>query len=168
VPAPQDGIVTAIQAVPGASTSTTVPLLSIVPTDEKLEAQLYSPSRAIGFVHPGQRVLLRYQSYPFQRFGHYEGRVESVSRSAVSPAELPPQLAGLPALIAGTAGGAANAAEPVYSITVSLARQTVAAYGQPAQLQAGMLLEADVVLERRRLIEWVFDPLYAAAGRWAS
>ena len=162
VPAPQDGIVTAIQAVLGASASTAVPMLTIVPQDARLEAQLYSPSRAVGFVQPGQRVLLRYQPYPYQRFGHYEGMVKSVSRSAVSPAELPAQLAGLPNLT-GASGG--TAAEPIYRITVGLARQTATAYGKPVALQAGMLLEADVALERRRLYEWILDPLYAVTGR---
>ena len=56
------------------------------------------------------------------------------------------------------------AAEPVYRITVVLASQTVPAYGGQAPLQPGMTLEADVALERRRLFEWVLDPLYAVTG----
>ncbi len=154
VAAPQDGTVTAIHAVLGARADAATPLLSIVAPDTRLEAHLYSPSRAVGFVRPGQRVLLRYQAYPYQRFGHYEGVVASVSRVALSPADLPPQLAGL------TAGAAA---EPIYRITVDLASQSIAAYGAPVRLQPGMALEADVALERRRLFEWVLDPLYAVA-----
>jgi len=162
VPAPLDGTVTAIQAVSGASADTTVPLLSIVPSDARLEAHLYSPSRAVGFVQPGQRVLLRHQAYPYQKFGHQEGVVVSVSRSAVSPAELPRQLAGMTSLTSLAAGGAA---EPIYRITVSLASQTISAGGRQVALQPGMLLEADVALEQRRLYEWVLDPLYTVTGR---
>ncbi len=165
IPAPQNGTVTAIQAVLGASPGTAVPLLSIVPADTRLEAHLYSPSRAVGFVHPGQRVQLRYQAYPYQKFGHHEGVVTSVSRAAVSPAELPPQLAGLGG-VTGLAAGAA--AEPIYRITVTLARQTVTAYGNEAALQPGMMLDADVALERRRLYEWVLDPLFTITGKWSS
>src|SRR5512132_1634963 len=117
IPAPQDGTVTAIQAEPGGRADTTVPLLSIVPTGSKLEAQLFSPSRAIGFVRPGQRVRLRYQAFPYQKFGQYEGIVAFVSRSAISPGELTQQLAGLTSLY--------RANEPVYCITVSLAHQPV-------------------------------------------
>jgi membrane fusion protein len=162
VVAPHDGTVTAIHAVVGAKADTGTPLLSIVPPASRLEAHLYAPSRAIGFVHPGQRVLLRYQAYPYQRFGHYEGVVAAVSRAALSPTELPAQLAGLTSLT-GVAAGAA--AEPIYRITVSLASQTVTAYGAEVPLQPGMTLEADVALERRRLFEWVLDPLYAVTGR---
>jgi membrane fusion protein len=162
VVAPHDGTVTAIHAVAGAKADTGTPLLSIVPPASRLEAQLYAPSRAIGFVHPGQRVLLRYQAFPYQRFGHYEGVVAAVSRAALSPAELPAQLAGLTSLT-GVAAGAAT--EPIYRITVRLASQTVTAYGAQVPLQPGMTLEADVALERRRLFEWVLDPLYAVTGR---
>jgi len=163
VPAPQDGTVTAILAELGGHASVSAPLLSIVPAGAKLEAHLYSPSRAVGFVRPGQRVLLRYQAYPYQKFGHYEGEVASVSRSAVSPGELPPQLSGIPGL-ASPGGG--TAAEAVYRITVKLDRQAVNTYGQQIPLQAGMQLEADVALETRRLYEWVLDPLYTITGRW--
>jgi membrane fusion protein len=161
VPAPQDGTVTAIQAVRGASADGSVPLMSIVPADVNLEAHLYSPSRAVGFISPGQRVLLRHQAFPYQKFGHQEGVVVSVSRSAVSPAELPKQLAGLAALMTGGA-----APEPIYRITVSLADQSIRAEGKQMALQPGMLLEADVALEQRRLFEWVLDPLYSVTRRW--
>jgi membrane fusion protein len=161
VVAPHDGTVTAIHAVLGAKADAGTPLLSIVPPASRLEAHLYAPSRAIGFVRAGQRVQLRYQAFPYQRFGHYEGVVAGVSRAALSPAELPAQLAGLTSVT----GAAAGAAEPLYRITVNLASQTVTAYGAKNALQPGMTLEADVALERRRLFEWVLDPLYAVTGR---
>jgi membrane fusion protein len=56
--------------------------------------------------------------------------------------------------------------EPFYRINVSLARQTVTAYGEAVPLQPGMLLEADVVLERRRLVEWMLEPLFTLTGKW--
>jgi membrane fusion protein len=160
--APQDGTVTAIHAVPGARADAAAPLMSIVPADTRLEAHLFGPSRAVGFVRPGQRVLLRYHAFPYQRFGHHQGVVANVSRAALSPGEMPPQLAGLPGL---TGTGAANNAEPVYRITVELERQSMTAFGEELPLAPGMLLEADVALERRRLFEWVLDPLYAVTGR---
>ena len=163
VPAPQDGTVTAILIEQGGHANVSAPLLSIVPAGASLEAHLYSPSRAVGFVRPGQRVLLRYQAYPYQKFGHYEGVVASISRSAVNPGELPPQLAGV--IVAGVTGGVAGP-EPVYLITVRLARQTVTAYGRQVDLQPGMQLDADIALETRRLYEWVLDPLYTVTGKW--
>ena len=155
--APQAGTVTAMQVKRGGSASPTVPLLSIIPTGSVLEAELFIPSRARGFIRPGQRVLLRYQAFPYQKFGLFVGSVVSISRSAVSPDELARERAG--------AIGVNQTAEPVYQVKVRLERQTVAAYGKEFALQPGMQLEADIEIEHRRLIEWVLDPLYSLTGR---
>ena len=60
--------------------------------------------------------------------------------------------------------GEVRSSEPVYRIVVQLDRQTVSAYGAEHALLPGMALEADILLERRRLVEWVFEPLYALRG----
>jgi membrane fusion protein len=160
VPAPTTGLVTSLQAGRGTRATSSIPLLSIVPSGSMLEAQLFSPSRAIGFLRPGQRVQLRYQAYPYQKFGHHEGRLTAISRSAMNPSELPPNLSGLTSLFGGT--------EPVYRITIGLASQTVTAYGHAVPLQVGMQLEADVEIERRRLVEWILEPLFTLTGKWKS
>ncbi|HEY0493687.1 MAG TPA: HlyD family efflux transporter periplasmic adaptor subunit, partial [Candidatus Dormibacteraeota bacterium] len=152
ITAPQDGTITGLQAETGGNANTSIPLFGIVPSRSKLQAQLFSPSRGIGFLRPGQRVLLRYQAFPYQKFGFYDGVVASVSGSALNPAELNQPLTGLTALF--------GANEPVYRITVELDRQTAVAYGQAVPLQPGMQLEADVMIENRRLIEWVLEPLF--------
>ncbi len=157
VTAAQAGTVTALRAEQGSSANTSTPLLSIVPAGSQLRAQLFVPSKAIGFIRPGQDVLLRYEAFPYQKFGHHQGVVSSVSRSAVSPNELGAQLAGLTSLLSGD--------EAVYLVTVRLASQTVTAYGEAVPLQPGMQLEADIQVETRRLIEWVFDPLFTLTGR---
>lgn len=157
IPAPEAGTVTAIHAHSGTAVGPAAPLLSIVPRNAVLEAHLYAPSRAVGFVHAGQTVLLRYRAYPYQKFGHSRGVISSVSRSAIEPSELPAMFA------AGTPGASAEA---LYRITVALERQHVMVYGKAAALQPGMQLDADVLLERRRLVEWVLDPVLTLTGRW--
>ena len=158
ITAPQSGTVTNLRATVGSNVQTDVPLLNIVPSGSVLHAELFGTSRSVGFVKPGQRVLLRYQAFPYQKFGFYDGTVASVSRSAVSPNDLPQQLSGLSSLY-GTN-------EPVYEITVGLAKQTATAYGEPVALQSGMQLNADIMIDRRRLIEWALDPLFSLTGAW--
>jgi membrane fusion protein len=158
IPAPQAGTVTAIQATPGAAVQPGRPLLSIVPRGARLEAHLYAPSRAVGFVRAGQPVLLRYRAYPYQKFGHYRGIIASVSRSAIEPSELPPGFS--PGAVPGAG------AEPLYRIVVTLERQDVSAYGKAVALAPGMQLDADILLDRRRLYEWVLDPLFTLTGSW--
>lgn len=157
IPAPQSGVVTAIQADPGGHAQIATALLSIVPEGVGLNAHLFASSKAVGFVRPGQTVLLRFQAYPYQKFGHHHGTVESVSKSSVSPGELPTQLFGLSSLT-GTN-------EAIYRIAVKLDRQSVTAYGLEQPLQAGMQLESDILLDRRKLWEWMLEPLFTLTGR---
>ncbi|MGI9420375.1 MAG: HlyD family secretion protein [Geminicoccaceae bacterium] len=161
IPAPEAGTVTSIQAKRGGTAQPSVPLLSIIPEGSVLQAELYIPTRARGFIKPGQRVLLRYQAFPYQKFGHHEGRIAKIARSAIMPDELARQLPG-----AGSTGsGAAQESGPVYPVTVALARQTALAYGKPVPLQPGMQLEADVHIETRALFEWMLEPLFTLTGR---
>jgi len=154
VRAPQDGTISAVVAEPGQSVASAAAMASLIPADTRLQAQLFAPSSAIGFVRPDQKVMLRYQAFPYQKFGHQLGQVVQVSRAPLQSTEL----AGLP--VAGAPSG-----EPLYRITVKLDRQDVAAYGAAQALAPGMQLDADVVLDRRRLIEWIFEPVLGIASR---
>ncbi len=153
VKAPVKGVVATQVVKPGQAVQAGQPLMTLLPGDGHLEAELLVPSRAIGFIEPGDRVLLRYQAFPYQKFGHQEGRVATISRSALSSGEL------------GALIGNAQQGEPFYRVTVSLARQAITAYGKPEVLKPGMLVDADVLGERRTLIEWMLEPLYSLDGK---
>ncbi len=148
--APADGTVTTILAEVGQAATPNAPLLSILPAGAELQAQLLVPTRAAGFIRPGQQVALRYEAFPYQRFGHHIGKVTEVGRTVIQPNE-----SSLPMPVQ----------EPVYRVTVRLPMQQVRAYGQAMALQAGMAVDADIRIDRRRLIEWVFDPLLSITGR---
>lgn len=154
--APESGTATAVIASVGTAVEGSRPLLSIVPRGARLEAQLFAPSRAVGFVRPGVPVRLRYQAYPYQKFGQATGRVVSVSRTALPASEI---------FTMGNPSGNNQNSEPYYRISVVLDQQTIVAYGVKQPLQPGMLLDADVMLERRRLYEWVLEPLISLTGK---
>src|SRR5690606_444964 len=150
--APVDGVVSSQLAKPGQAVQAGQSLLSVLPGDGLLEAELLVPSRAIGFIEPGDSVMLRYQAFPYQKFGHQKGVVVQISRSALSSGEL------------GALIGNAQQGEPFYRVTVRLPRQSITAYGRGEPLKPGMLLDADILGERRRLIEWILEPLYSVMG----
>ena len=145
-----DGTVTTILAEVGQTVNPGAPLLSILPQGAALEAELLVPTRAAGFIKPGQSVALRYQAFAYQRFGHHQGEVLRVGRSVIQPNETTVPMA---------------VSEPVYRVTVRLPAQQMQAYGQAMSLQAGMVVDADIWLDRRRVIEWLFDPLLSITGR---
>lgn len=152
---PLAGTVATLLEQPGQSVLPGQPLMNLLPTESRLEAYLLVPSRAVGFIEPGDAVLLRYQAFPYQKFGHQQGRVLRISRNVLSANELMPFL--------GTQAG-----EPYYRIVVALNKQTVRAFGQDEPLKAGMLLEADLLGERRKLWEWAVEPLYTLDGSLAE
>ena len=151
------GTVAAIHADQGSSVDPYASLVSIIPDGSVLVAELFVPSAAVGFIREGQRVLLKYRAFPYQKFGQQEGVVQTVSKSSLNPAELGARVAGMSSML--------PPGEAVYVVTVALEKATVNAYGDTIDLQPGMQLEADIQVERRRLFEWVLDPLYTITGR---
>lgn len=153
VKAPLAGLLASQLVEPGQAVRAGQPLLSMLPAGSRLRAQLFVPSRAIGFIRAGDRVLLRYQAYPYQKFGHQEGMVASISRNALGSAEL------------GALAVSAQAVEPYYRILIDIDRQSIQAYGRQEPLRPGMLLDADILGEHRKLYEWALEPLYSLTGR---
>ncbi|ENT1837845.1 HlyD family efflux transporter periplasmic adaptor subunit [Neisseria gonorrhoeae] len=155
--ASKSGYISTINVDIGQQVEPSKLLLSIVPEQTELVANLYIPSKAVGFIKPKDKVVLRYQAYPYQKFGHATGEIISVARTALGKQEL----SGLGIIF--TNPTLLN--EPVYLVKVKLEKQTIKAYGENKPLQIGMILEADILHERKKLYEWVLDPLYSISGK---
>lgn len=153
--APVDGMVTAVHAHEGQPVDGARALAALVPAGSRMMVELHVPTRAIGFVREGTEVLMRLDAFPYQKFGQQRGTVTELSRTAIGRAELARDGAETP-------GGAG---EPMYRLRVALEQQQVMAYGRQQPLAAGMQLQATLVLERRRLAEWVVEPLLALGSR---
>ncbi len=149
VKATTSGVVTAIQASIGQVVSSQVSLLTIIPQDTALVAELFLPSRAIGFVKKGQKILIKYDAFSYQQFGLYEGKLNEISQSIIQANE-----AGIP-LISN---------EPVYRLKANLNEQFITAYGKKIKLQPGMQFSASIILEKRTLGQWLLAPLYSLKG----
>jgi len=150
VTAPIAGRVTALTIGEGRPANPNRPMMVIVPIDATLTAELYAPSRAIGLVEPGKETRLLYDAFPYQRFGSFGGTVTSISRIAIDPRETD-----IPFPFE----------EPVYRVKVALDQQAIDAFGEPTPLQAGMTLQANVVLERQSFLSWLLQPLNAVLNR---
>ena len=149
--APMAGVVTNIAVNRGQSIPADSPLAMVLPKGSGLHVELLVPTRAIGFVKPGQEVVLRYDAFPYERFGQYRGVVSDISRNVWSP---------------GERIGPLSAREPIYRVDVKLDKQTVGALDQEFALRPGMLVNADLLLEKRTLLEWIFEPVLQLKGRF--
>ena len=141
---PISGRVTGLQARVGEQALGGLPLGVVLPEESTLIAEVFIPSRAIGFVEPGQNVKLQYDAFPYQKFGIAMGEVIAVADTAQLPQEL---------------GVSSQTGEPVYRIGIRLDEQHVEAFSRNVPLQVGMELTADIVLENRRLLEWLLEPI---------
>lgn len=144
VRAPVSGRISLMQALVGQQADPRRLQLQILPKHSRLQAELFIPVRAIGFVEAGQDVRLLFDAFPYQRFGTYHGRITKVSQTVLLPSDV---------------DGPVTLHEPAYTATVALDRATIDANGKAVPLQPDMSLRADIVLERRTLIDWIFSPL---------
>ena len=138
------GRVSTLQATVGQFADPRRLQLEIVPNGNALQAELFVPTRAIGFVRPGQKVRMKYEAFPYQNFGTYTGQIIKISHTIVTSAD---------------ASGPIALREPVYRVTAALERTDIDAYGEKIPLQSDMLLSADIILEHRSLVRWLLDPL---------
>lgn len=159
--AQHDGVVTGLTVAQGATVSAGAVLASLVPKDASLQAHLFAPSQAVGFIQAGQKVMLRYAAYPYQKFGHQSGTVAFVSKTAMNPAEAMGPLN----TNANASSNGQQSNEPLYRITVQLDSASITAYGKQQALAPGMSVDASVLQESRHLWEWVLEPLYSISGR---
>ncbi|MGJ0129418.1 HlyD family secretion protein [Pantoea sp. RHCKP32] len=146
---PENGTVSAVLVKQGQVVTAGQTLATVLPDNVRLQARIMLSSRAIGFIQPGQRVVLRYQSFPWQKFGQQYGTVLEISKSALSPQEV------------ASITGDNQVKESMYQVKVRLDKQTIQAYGRQNSLRAGSGLEADFIIDKRRIYEWVLEPLNA-------
>ena len=144
--APISGIVTGIQGSVGQNLKDSIPLITIIPENSVLEVNLLVPVRAAGFLAVGQTLNVRYDAFPYQKFGTYKAVIRKISQSVFLPGE--------------TLNFPINSNEPFYIVQASLESESISAYGDDIRLKPGMTLSADINLEERTLLEWLLEPLY--------
>lgn len=137
--APVEGRVSALQASAGQHVPAGAALASLWPEGAALEAEFMAPSRAAGRLRAGMPVRLQLDAFPHQIHGAMQGQVRSVD------------------LIA-------SGQSPAFRVRVALPSQSFDARGEMHALRPGMTLEAVIPLERRRLYQWVVEPLKRLSG----
>lgn len=149
--AAETGVIANLQVKAGQHIDPNIPLLSLLPRENTIEAKILVPVHAAGFIEEGQGLDIRYDAFPYQKFGLQKGNIVTISPALILPGEW--------------ANSPVSIDEPVYVITASLHRDSINAYGTHIALKVGMTFSADVSLSQRTLIEWLLEPLYSISGR---
>lgn len=171
ITAPQGGNIATIVCQQGqvVNTGQTLATLAFHTVEQsRLEVQLYVPSRTVGFVSPGQTVLIRFDAFPYEKFGVYRGTITNISKTPFAPNELPQSLATtILSRVAKNSNGLYST-EGLYRVKVKLDQQKIFAYGKDFKIKPAMTLEADIIQERRKIWEWIASPILAVAKRQTS
>jgi hemolysin D len=137
-------------------------LLTLVPQDEILRAEVWISNEDIGFVRSGQPVKLKFAAFPFQKYGMVEGVVEHVSADSAD------------SNTSSGGGGSPNDKAPgqgmplVYKALITLKAMHLEMHDQHYALNAGMQANAEILLGTRTVMEYLLSPLRKAwheAGR---
>ncbi|HNN84274.1 MAG TPA: HlyD family efflux transporter periplasmic adaptor subunit [Accumulibacter sp.] len=128
-------------------------LLTLVPKDDILRAEVWVSNEDIGFVRKGQPVRIKLAAYPFQKYGMLDGELEHVGADAGEPT----------ATAAGSTpgdGGRANGLR--YKALVGLRQTQLEIDGERLELAPGMQASAEIHLGRRSVIAYLFSPVQKA------
>lgn len=156
--APIDGTVQqlAVHTVGGVVTPAQT-LLVVVPEDHELEIEAMVQNRDVGFVHPGQPVEVKIETFNFTRYGLLHGTVVSVSRDAVSPDQR--KRPDDQAAADRDQRDSDQAGEPVYVARIRLDHANIQIDGKPEPLGPGMAVTAEIKTGRRRVVDYLLSPL---------
>jgi len=153
VKSPTDGIITNIFFRKGQIVEASKSLLQIIPNDSTLIARLYIPSRNIGFLKKGDHVIIKYDAYPSHRFGYYYAFIKEVNLTILTDDKEDKPI---------------HVGEPYYKIKAELEKPYVTLYGKKENLSHGMTLTAVITGEKKKIWQWVLDPIYSYYGETFS
>lgn len=159
--APQAGIVKDLAThTPGTVVSPGAVLMTLVPVNEELQAEVWLKNEDAGFVVRGQQVKVKLAAYPFQKYGMVDGMVVQVSADATENENR--------ATSPVTGDVPLSAVQSTYRTLVRLNRQYLKVEGDRLRLSPGMQVSAEVKLTEQTVMEYLLSPVRRAfhdAGR---
>uniref|UniRef100_UPI0011E736A7 HlyD family efflux transporter periplasmic adaptor subunit n=1 Tax=Serratia marcescens TaxID=615 RepID=UPI0011E736A7 len=128
-------------------------LLQIIPPHiDHFSLVMWVPNDALPYLTTGERVNIRYDAFPAEKFGFFGGTISQISRTPASPQEM--------LTYRGAPKAEASIAIPYYKITIRPDKQTVAYSGKRLSLENGMQAQSTLFLEKRKVYQWMISPFY--------
>jgi hemolysin D len=133
-------------------------LMVVVPAGAQLEAEAMVSNRDIGFVHPGEPVEVKVDTFNFTRYGLIHGEVSSVSQDSIVR-DKPVDRQGT-----GKSGVFGETSEPqgqelLYAARIGLDRTQMQIEDKLINLSPGMAVTVEIKTGSRRIIEYLLSPL---------
>ncbi|MTJ81307.1 MAG: HlyD family type I secretion periplasmic adaptor subunit [Telmatospirillum sp.] len=160
--APSAGVIQQLTVhAAGAVVTQGLPLLMVVPDDGGIAIEAALENKDAGFVHPGQTAEIKVESFPFTRYGTIAGVVQTISRDTVQgpDSDLVQRRQVAPAGIRDIGQPTVSQTSPVYVVRVTPLATAMQVDGHDMPLSPGMAVTAEIKTGRRRIIDYVLDPV---------
>ena len=151
--APQAGIIKDLAThTLGTVVSPGTILMTLVPVNEPLQAEVQIKNEDVGFVHEGQTVKVKLAAYPFQKYGMVEGTITHVGADANE---------GQQSQVKTGNQDQANSQQQMstYKAIVTLQSQALSASGKQFQITPGMQVVAEINQGTRTVMEYLLSPV---------
>lgn len=146
IKSPINGVITNIFYKSGQSVEPSKNLLQIIPDNSRLIARLYIPSHDIGFLKKGGAISIKYDAYPAQRFGMYKASIKEINLTVLTDDKEDKPI---------------KVGHPYYKIKAELATPYINLYGKKSKLSHGMTLTAVITGDKKKILQWILDPIYS-------
>lgn len=147
------GMVDSLSVTVGQMVNPGDSLLQIIPQHiDHFSLVTWVPNDAIPYLAAGDRVNIRYEAFPAQKFGLFRGTISVISRSPASPQEM--------LTYQGAPRTAMSAAVPYYKVIIRPEKQIIVYADKRMSLENGMQAKSTLFLEKRKIYQWMIAPFY--------
>ncbi|WP_419419197.1 HlyD family efflux transporter periplasmic adaptor subunit [Legionella sp. D16C41] len=146
---PIDGFIASSIFKEGQFVNLTKPLVKILPNKSKLIANLFIPVAQAGFINKGNKIIIRYDAYPYKRFGNYQAIIDTIDETILTDAEDEKSI---------------QIGYPYYKVNAKLSSQYAKIYGKKKKLHQGMTITAIITGPKQKLWQWILDPIFSMYG----
>lgn len=148
-----DGSVDSMSVTVGQMVNIGDSLLQIIPKNIKnYYLVMWVPNDAVPYINVGDKVNVRYEAFPAEKFGQFSATVVTLSKTPASPQEML-TYQGAPRTLQGDA-------IPYYKVIVKPEKQVIAYDGKSLPLENGMKAQSTLFLEKRKIYQWMLSPFY--------
>ena len=154
--APQAGVIKDLAThTPGTVVSPGTVLMTLVPNNEELHAEVWLKNEDAGFVHQGQQVKVKLMAYPFQKYGMLDGEVTQVSADATDKPNQQQQNS-------ADSNNASTTTPSTYKTIIKLKQQNLSINSNRLSMTAGMQVAAEIKLADQTVMEYLLSPVRKA------
>ncbi|EIY5616268.1 HlyD family secretion protein [Salmonella enterica] len=148
-----DGKVDSLSVTVGQMVNAGDSLLQVIPENiENYYLIIWIPNDAVPYISAGDKVNIRYEAFPAEKFGQFSATVKTISRTPASTQEM--------LTYKGAPQNTLGISVPWYKVIVKPEKQIISYDGKSLPLENGMKAESTLFLEKRRIYQWMLSPFY--------